>query len=117
MVRAGDSDDALAAARRLLAARDADLADADRELAETVAGAHRIAADAIGRIDAIAADIESAATDQPRDTASAAREVSRSLIARNRDVSAVIREAQEAVHTEIVALQRLSERYRTASTG
>ena len=100
-------------ARRTLAARDADLADADRALADTLAGAHGIAVDAIGRIDAIAAEIDSAATTQPKDTPSAAREVSRHLIATNRELAAVVSQARDAVRAKTIALQSLSDRYRT----
>ena len=57
MVQAGNSADAHAAARRSLAARDADLADADRALAETLSGAHAIAVGSIGRLEAISAEI------------------------------------------------------------
>lgn len=117
MAQAGETGDALEAARRRLAARDADLADADRVLAATLADAHGIAVDAIGRIDAIASDIDSAATDQPRDTAGAAREVSRNLTAKNRELTAVVREARDAIHAKTVVLQSLSDRYQSRESG
>lgn len=116
MVLAGESGDALEAARRLLAARDADLADADRVLAETVSGAHRIAMESIGRIESIASDIE-AATGQPRDSAASAREVGRHLVAKNREIAEVVSDAKDAVHTETVVLKQLADRYRTSPPG
>lgn len=112
MVQAGDSTDALAAARRVLAARDADLADADRALAAAVTSAHAIAVDSIGRIEAIAADIEAAVTAQPKDGPAEAREVSRHLVAGNREIAAVVSSAKAAVDAKTVALKELNARYR-----
>lgn len=117
MAQAGETGDGLEAVRRRLAARDADLADADAVLAETLADAHRIAVEAIGRLDVIASDIDSVATDQPRDTASAAREVSRHLVTKNREIETAVREARDAVHAKTIALQILSERYRPQTSG
>ena len=111
MVQAGNSADALAAARRALAARDADLADADRALAETLAGAHAIAVESIGRLEAISAEIDSAATEQSHDSAAGAREVSRQLVARNREITEVISAAKAAVDAKTVALKELTGRY------
>lgn len=117
MVQAGDADDALEAARRLLAARDAELGDADRMLTETVAAAHRIAVDAIGRIDAIESDVEATATDQSRDTAAGAREVGRNLVAKNREIAAVVSDTRDAVAAKTVALKAIAEQYRRHSPG
>lgn len=111
MVQAGGSADALAAARRALAAGDADLADADRALAEALAGAHAIAVESIGRLEAISAAIESAATEQSHDSTAGAREVSRQLVARNREIAEVISAARAAVDAKTVALKELIGRY------
>ncbi len=111
MVQAGDSADALTAARRALAARDIDLADADRALAEVLAGAHAIAVESIGRLDAISAEIESAATEQPHDSAAGAREVGRHLIDRNREIAEVLSAAKAAVDAKTVALKEVAARY------
>jgi hypothetical protein len=111
MVQAGDSADALAAARRALAARDADLADADRALAEALTGAHTIALESIGRLEAISAEIDSAATEHLHDSAAGAREVGRHLVARNREITEVISAAQAAVDAKTVALKELAGRY------
>ncbi len=117
MAQGGDSGDALAAARRLLAARDADLADADRLLAETVAGAHRIALESIGRIEAIGSEVEAAATDQTSDSAAGAREVARRLVEKNREIASVVSAAKDAAHAKTVALKELGERYRNRPSG
>lgn len=109
----GESAGALDAARRALVARDADLADADRALAEAVAGAHAIAVDSISRIDAIKADIDSAVTDQPRDNAGAAHEFGRHLVRKNRDIAAVVSEAIAAANAKTIALKELQGRYRS----
>jgi hypothetical protein len=111
MVQAGNSADALAAARRALAARDADLADADRALAETLAGAHAIAVKSIRRLEVISAEIDSAATEQSHDSAAGAREVGRQLVARNREITEVISSATAAVDAKTVALKELTGRY------
>lgn len=117
MSQQGHSAAALEAARRALAARDADLADADRVLAAAVADAHAIAVDSIGRIDAIKADIDAAVTDQPKGSAAGAHEFGRQLIAKNRDIAAVVTEAAAAVEAKTVALKELQERYRSPSVG
>ena len=111
MAQAGDSGDALEAARRLLAARDADLAEADRALSAAVADAHAIAADAIGRIEVIGSEIEAAVTDQPKDTAAAARDLARNLVAKNREIADVVSQARDAVHAKTIALKELTGRY------
>jgi hypothetical protein len=116
MVLSGDSGDALEAARRLLAVRDADLADADRVLAETVVRAHRVALESIGRIESIASEVE-AATGQPKDSAASAREVGRYLVAKNREITAVISEAKDAINAETVVLKQLAQHYRTPPPG
>jgi hypothetical protein len=117
MPQFGDTADALEAARRLLAARDADLFDADRALAEAIHGAHAIAVDSIDRIDAITAEVETAATDHPKDTAAGAREVGRHLLAKNREIAAVISEARAAAEAKTVALKELTDRYRPRANG
>lgn len=115
MSQEGHSATALEAARRTLAARDADLADADRALAEAVADAHAIAVDSIGRLDAIRADIEAVVTDQPKDSASGAHEFGRQLVSKNRDIAAVVSEAVAAARAKTIALKELSDRYRTSA--
>jgi hypothetical protein len=117
MSQEGLSAAALEAARRALAARDADLADADRTLAAAVAEAHAIAVESIGRIDAIKADIDAAVTDQPKGSAAGAHEFGRHLIAKSRDIAAVVAEAATQAQAKTVVLKELQERYRTPAVG
>ncbi|MCW1958957.1 MAG: DUF4226 domain-containing protein [Mycobacterium sp.] len=111
MAQAGESGDALRAARRRLVARDTDLADADRLLAAAVADAHAIAVESIARIEAIRSEIESGAAAGPGDTAAAAREMGRQLVARNREIADLVRDAQDAVDAKTVVLKQLFARY------
>ena len=117
MGQVGDSGDALESARQVLAARDADLADADRGLADAVAAAHALAVEALSRIDAISDDVEAAATDQPKNGPAGARDVSRHLVAKNREVAEVITEAEIAVQAKTVALRELTGRYRPPASS
>lgn len=112
MSQYGDHPDSLDAAQRALAARDAELAVADRDLAEMLTDAHALAVASIGRIDAINAELDAVAAQPPEDSPAAAHELSRRLIARNREIAAVVREAQAAVHAKVLAMQGLTERYR-----
>lgn len=112
MPQQGDSPDVFESARRILAARDDELADADRALAEVIAGAHAIAVESIGRIDGIAAGLDALAAQGPPGSPSTAHEVSRQLIAANRDIAAAVSEARAAAHAETAALQALTDRYR-----
>jgi len=112
MSQHGDSPDALEAARRALAARAADLADADLALAEAVAGAHTVAVESIGRLDAIGAELDAAASEAPGGSPAAAHDLSRHLVAKNRDIAAVVSEARAAANAKVAALKELTDRYR-----
>lgn len=111
MSQAGDSGEALEAARRALAARDADLADADRVLAQTVREAHSVAVEAIGRIEAIGSDIEAVVTVR-REGAAEGREIGRQLVAKNREIADAVAEAKASAHAKTAVLQQLMDRYR-----
>ena len=117
MSQHGHSAAALEAARRALAARDADLAGADRVLAEAVADVHAIAVESIGRIDAINAEIDVAVSDQPKGSAAGAHEFGRQLVAKNRDITAVVTEAVEVAQAKTLVLKELQERYRPQTAG
>ena len=117
MSQQGHSGAALEAARRALAARDVDLADADRVLAETVADVHAIAVESIGRIDTIKAEIDAVVRDQPKSSAAGAHEFGRHLVARNRDIAAVVSEAVEVAQAKTLALKELQDRYRSRAVG
>lgn len=110
MSQFGDSVEALEAARNALATREADLADADRALADAVSGAHGIAVAALARMAAIDAELNTVATGA--DGPAQAHEASRHLLTANRDIETVLREVKAAVHAETVVLQELTERYR-----
>ena len=113
MSQQGTSAAALEAARRALAARDADLADADRVLSAAIADAHAIAATSIGRLDAIKTEINAAVSEQPKDSAASAQEFGRHLVAKNREIAAVVTEAVEVAEAKTVVLKELQDRYRT----
>lgn len=112
MSQYGESPDPLESARRALAARDADLAAADRALADAVAEVHAIAVASIRRLDAIGAELDAIATAAPNDSPSAAHELSRYLIAKNRDIAAVVNDAKVAAQAKAIVLKELSVRYR-----
>ena len=84
----------LEAVRRALAVRDAELAAADRDLAEVLTDAHARRSRSIGRIDAINAELDATDIRPPGDSPAAAHELSRHLIAKNRDIAAVVRDAR-----------------------
>lgn len=108
----GESGTELASARAALTARDADLAEADRVLAELVASAYAIAAESIARIEAIQADIDAVASGPPPDGPAAAHDVTRLLVAKQREIAGAVSDARAAVEAKTVVLQSLIERYR-----
>jgi hypothetical protein len=112
MSQLGDSPGALEAAQRALAVRDAELAAADRALAEVIGEAHALAVESIGPREPIGAEIDSAAVEAPRDSPATACELSRHLVDKNRDITAVVGEAKAAAHAKAVALKELTDRYR-----
>ncbi len=112
MSQHGDSPHSLEAVRRALAVRDAELAAADRDLAEVLTDAHALAVESIGRIDAINAELDATDIRPPGDSPAAAHELSRHLIAKNRDIAAVVRDARAAAHAKAVVIQQLTDRYR-----
>ena len=111
----GETGDAIAAAPAGVARRDADLAAADRRLAEVVSEAHRIAGDAVRRIEAIRGEINAAVAGHAADTAAAARETARLLIAKEREIEAVVAEAAEEARAKAAVLQQLRDSYRVGS--
>ncbi len=117
MSQQGDSGDALGAARRALATRDAALADADAALAQAVTDAHAVAVAAVSRIDAIGAEIDAAASTQPKDGPAGAHEIARQLVAKNRDIAVVVTDAKAAAHAKTAVLKALIDRYRLPGTS
>lgn len=105
--------DALDAARRTLAARDAELAEADRELADLIAWAREFATDSIASLDAIGAEVE-ATVGLTRDGATAGAEASRRLVAKTREISALLCDARAAAEAKTVAMKQLIGVYQPA---
>lgn len=112
MSQHGESPDSLESARQALAGRDADLAAADGDLAEALAGAHALAVESISRIKAINAELEAVTTNAPKDSPAGAHELGRHLVAKTRDIAAVVSETKAAVHVKAIALRELTDRYR-----
>lgn len=114
---AGESGEVLESAGSALFARDAELAEADRVLADVVNSAYRSAKESISRIESIRAEIETAVSDRSVDHSAAGRELSRFLIVRQREVAAVVADAQALAHAKTVVLQQLMQSYQTPATG
>ncbi|HEY5149646.1 MAG TPA: DUF4226 domain-containing protein [Mycobacterium sp.] len=108
----GQSGEALAAARSALAARDSDLADADRELSAAVAGAYATATDAIRRLETIRAEIAAAVSGQGVGTPAEGRAFARFLLDKQRELVDIVTAAKAEVAAKVAALQQLSTRYR-----
>lgn len=113
----GESGPQLASARAALAARDADLADADRLMAEAVAEAHSAATQTIARMDEIRADLDAVATARAPEGPAEAHELTRLLVAKQREITALVQDARAVAESNSIVLQHLSERYRAPSSG
>lgn len=109
---AGETGDALDAARSALAARDGALAAADSALALVLDGAYRSAAGCVRRLDDLRAEIDVAVARGPFESAAAAREFGAFLVAKNREIIAIVAEARADAAAKAVALQALAEHYR-----
>jgi Domain of unknown function (DUF4226) len=107
----GQSGEALASARSALAARDRDLADADRELSAVVAGAYASATDAIRRLETIHAEIAAAVTEHSVGTPAEGREFARFLLDKQRELVDIVSAAKADAATKVSALQQLLARY------
>ena len=113
--RSGTSGDVLDAARAALAARDAELTAADRELTDAVAVVHAIATDAIRRLDRLGTQIEAAASGRVPDSPAAAQELARLLVANQRQMADIVSAAQAEIDAKTAVLQSLTERFRIPS--
>lgn len=107
----GISGNALESARAALATRDRELAAADRDLTDTVAGARAIATEAIGRLDRLGAQIEAAVAAQAAGSPAAAHDLARFLVAQQREMVAVVSRARAEIDAKTVVLQQLMERF------
>lgn len=111
----GETGDALSAVRAALAAGDHELAAADAQLADVLRTAQREALESVARIDAVRSAIDSAVADRDIDGAAAARDFGAFLVQRNRQISAIITESQAIATAKAIALQQLSEQYRSTA--
>jgi hypothetical protein len=112
--QAGGSIEEIAARQTALAARHAASTDADRALAEALAGAHAATIEGIRRLDSIAAEIDGAVANQAAlalDTAMGAREFQKFLIAKQQEITAVVAQARELDGTTRASLDKLREHY------
>jgi hypothetical protein len=107
----GQSGEALASARAALAARDGDLAEADRELSAAVAGAYASATDAIWRLETIRAELAAAVSGQSVETPAEGRAFARFLLDKQRELVDIVAAAKSDAATKVTALQQLSARY------
>ena len=107
----GQSGEAIASARTALAARDRELADADRELSTVLAGAYATASDAIRRLEAIRAEIDTAVAQQNVGTPAQGREFTRLLLDKQRELIEVVTAAKADAEAKASALQHLLRRY------
>jgi Domain of unknown function (DUF4226) len=112
--QAGDAIEAIGQRQAAASARHAAVVEADRALAEALAGAHATTVESIHRLDAIAAEIDSAVKNQAAlalDTAIGAREFRKFLIAKQQEISAVVSQARDVDSAKRAALDELRENY------
>ncbi len=108
----GGTGDGVADARARVARRDAEIADADRQLVAVLGEAHRLAAESIRRIEAARAEIDELAHSGVARTAAGACDLSRTFIARQREIHDLVAEARSSAAAKAAVLQRLSDIYR-----
>jgi Domain of unknown function (DUF4226) len=116
--QAGRSIDAIAEGQAALSRQHDAAADADRALAEVLAGAHEATVEGVRRLDAIAAEIDRAVANQTAiglDTAIGAHEFQRFLIAKQREILAVVSGARELDVAKKAVLEKLAAHYSTTS--
>lgn len=112
--RTGGPIDAIGQRQSALSARHAASVEADRALAEALAGAHLVTVESIRRLDAVAAEIDGAMANQGAlalDTAMGAREFQKFLIAKKQEISAVVSRARDVDVQTRAALDALRAHY------
>jgi hypothetical protein len=110
----GGSAAALRAAQAALATQQTAAADADRAVAESLAGAYAAAVAGIDRLDAITAAVDAGVAGPAgfaTDTALGAREFQKFLIDKQREVIAVVSAAGELDRTQTARLEALRSAY------
>jgi hypothetical protein len=108
--QAGFSVGALQQRQVALASRHSATAEADRVLAETLAGVHEAMRESVRRLDVIAGEIERA-QQLMVDTPLAAREFQKLLVVKQREIAAVVADARGLSRTKSAVLQGLREQY------
>ena len=117
--QAGRSIGAIGEGQAALARQHAATADADRVLADALAGAHAATVEGVRRLDAIEAQINHAVANQAAiglDTAMGAREFQKFLIGKQREIQAVVSDVHELSVAKKDLLEKLAAHY-TASAG
>ncbi len=112
--RAGPSLDAVQARQSGLAGRHDTASDADRVLAEVLAGAHAANRESVRRLDAIAEEIDravAARADLAVDTPMGARELRRFLVDKQREIARVVADARELGRAKRAVLEGLRAQY------
>jgi Domain of unknown function (DUF4226) len=116
--QAGLSIGAIGEKQAALSTRHAAVADADRALAEALAGAHAATVEGARRLDAIGAEIDRVVGNQAAlglDTGVGAREFQKFLLAKQREILAVVSDARELDFAAKAVLDKLSEHYSSAA--
>ena len=116
--QAGLSIGAIGEQQAALSTQHSAVSDADRALAEALAGAYAATVEGIRRLDAIAAEIDGAVSNQAAlglDTAIGAREFQKFLIAKHREISAVVSDARDLDSAKKAVLEQLSGHYTTSA--
>lgn len=117
MEETGAGAGALAHAAAALAARDAALADADRELAAVVRAAHALADESIRRIESVRTHLDAAVVGRRVADPVEGREFARFLLDKNRELIAVVTAAAASAEAKTVALVQLIDRYQGELPG
>jgi hypothetical protein len=112
--QAGPSIGAIQARQLALASKHSTAADADRALAEVLAGVHAATRESIRRLDAIAEEIDRAATvraDLAVDTRMGAREFHKFLVDKQREIATIVADARELDRAKRTVLDGLRAQY------
>ena len=118
--QAGHSATAMVAASGALAAQHAAANEADRALAEALAGAQAATVEGLRRLDAIEADIESALAQQDGlalDTPAGAHQFHRFLLTKHREIIDIVAQTAADGEAKSAVLQGLMRRYLDAPTS
>ncbi len=117
--QAGDSVIVIQARQATLVSQHGSVTEADRVLADLLAGAHAAVRESISRLDAIGAEIDRAVPDRPDrgvDTPLGAREFQRFLVAKQQEITAVVARARELDRAKAAVLQSLRTQYEVSAS-